>query len=409
MYQISFAQEPNVARIRETVQKTEMDLSNSANLCWSYLPNQPLTSGIASDNENSVFIAFYGGSISSISQNAGKKMWDSDLGGEIISSPLYDSNHIYILSRSRSGIENIENRESKESINSEKKNDSNVIVRSLNSVSGVTEWQTKQHIETSDAHSGSLQNVTLHIFEGNLLLITDFGNLYFYDKSDGHLDQKILLNSKLSALPFFTGDKIILGTADKKVILYSLSDKKISSIFEASAAPTVFYYSQTNEDLYWGDNRGLLARLDLGSSGGRRNKKPDKKPKWIFRSGAAISNIVSTADCILISSLDNFVYLISKRDGKLIWKKRFSDKIISEPMIDGRYVLIMPDAERFGLVLNLSDGGTVNKFALPEDNISDGNPIKVGNKFIFPALRGLFAFSVNGGCSVVGQTAKKPT
>jgi hypothetical protein len=58
-----------------------------------------------------------------------------------------------------------------------------------------------------------------------------------------------------------------------------------------------------------------------------------KTPEWKLRNGAEISSVTPTAEGLLISSFDNFIYLISENGGKPLWKKRLSGRITAAPLI----------------------------------------------------------------------------
>lgn len=98
---------------------------------------------------------------------------------------------------------------------------------------------------------------------------------------------------------------------------------------------------------------------------------------------------------MLITSLDNFVYLISVEKGNLIWKRRLGGRISGKSLVLDNCALITTIVEPAISVVDLSTGRLINKIILEDENFVTANLIKVQNKVIVPTSKGLYAFSPN--------------
>jgi outer membrane protein assembly factor BamB len=186
-------------------------------------------------------------------------------------------------------------------------------------------------------------------------------------------------------MPFFSEDKLTVAV-DKEIITFSLENASVLFQSKITAAPTAFLLLG-NKILFWGDSLGNVYALDIVSG----------KIFWRFRIGGQISYIIFTSKGILLTSYDNFVYLVSADKGKALWKKRLSGRIIVEPLVTGNFVMVTSLADSDVFVLDLSDGKLVNQFSLTEENLSLSLPLLLDNLLVFITTKGLFVFSHSGG------------
>ncbi len=123
----------------------------------------------------------------------------------------------------------------------------------------------------------------------------------------------------------------------------------------------------------------------------------NRKNFWKFRNGAQVSSITFTPKGLLLTSYDNFVYLVSTEKGKLIWKKRLAGRITVEPLVFDNFVAVSSlfDSEVF--VLDLSNGKQVNQFSLTEESLLLNSPLLLENFLVYVTFKGLSIFSHSGG------------
>ncbi len=162
--------------------------------------------------------------------------------------------------------------------------------------------------------------------------------------------------------------------------------------------PTAISFNANDKTIIVGDQKGIVSSIKIEKIDFEISKREKKGKKttnniWKFRVGAEVSNINFTPRGLLITSLDNFAYLISAGKGNLIWKKRLAGRISEKPLVLDNYALITTIAEPTISVVELSTGRVINKIILEDENFVTANPIKTQNKIIVPTSKGLYAFS----------------
>ncbi len=389
--QLILSQNTNIALTNNFLQI--LDLSIPFKICWENKNEESINSIIASDN-NKAFVVSVGGIIKSINSETGTKYWETNLGGEILSTPYIDDGNIFVVSKvmeSQSGIF----ANNKLSIDEDKGN--SIIIRSLSITSGITIWQTNLKTNLNP------EQLFLYVHKSTLIIVDKNGNLYSVIKDDGTHNWQKNLGVRLSAPPYFYADKAILGTFEKQLIILNLGEGKIHKIVELHIIPTAISFDITDETLFIGDQKGVAFSLKIEKIEEikyevfkkEKNRKKTKNNNWEFRLGAEVSNISLTPKGLLITSLDNFAYLISKKKGNLIWKKRLAGRITDRTLVLNNYALITTIAEPTISIVELNTGSVINRIILEDESFATATPIKTQNKIIVPTSKGLFAFSSN--------------
>jgi len=338
------------------------------NHCWFYPTESANNIEIASDNDSFLYLSLSDGKLISIDSKTGEKYWETELIGNIISSPLTDPENIFIITNS-SGSPN-----SRENLP-----DSSNTLHCLSKSTGIILWQHR--LSTTG-------KVFLYNSENFITLINANGDAFSIAKNDGRLGWKTRLGTQISALPFKKKNEIILGTADQRVTILSLVSGKSIGSFEISMPAKVIIEDTTGSSLIIGNKKGILWSL---------NKKK-KTRNWSFRFGAEISSLTLTAQGLLVSSLDNFVYLMSEKSGKIIWKSRLPGRIAAQPQLGNNYFIITSVDESEALVIELSSGRLVNKIVLGEENFFTGESTQTKSLFVYNTKKGILGFAQAGGC-----------
>ena len=370
----------------------EIDLSYPLKVCWKLENEKFLNKTVASDKNNYFYVA--GGIIKSLNSETGEKRWETDLGGEIISTPYIDGENVYVVSKLKEE-QNEEFTFNEVSTNydvSTNYNEKNIIVRSLNTSSGVTIWQTNLKTDVNP------EQIFLYIYKSTLLIVDENGNLYSICRDNGIFKWRKRLGAKLSALPYFYADKAVLGTFEKQLLIFNLSENetyiKIKKV-KLDTIPTAISLINNEETLIIGDQIGIVSTIKVEKTdyGISKKKKKEKNDSWEFRLGGAVSNISVTPKGLLITSLDNFAYLISEKKGNLIWRKRLAGRISDKLLVLDNYALITTIARPIISVVELSAGKLINEIILEGEDFVTANPIKTQYKIIVPSSKGLYAFS----------------
>jgi outer membrane protein assembly factor BamB len=222
---------------------------------------------------------------------------------------------------------------------------------------------------------------------GPLLIAADTGGqISAFDTVSGQVRWQIKMPSKLSARPAAAGESVVVGTVDKKMTVISAGNGKLLSSFSADR-PVSSIALRENGMIVTGDDRGSVTNY-RDSSG---------TVWWKFKSGGRIGTIVETSEGILVGSFDNFVYMLSRYNGDVKWKRRLDGRIVSAPAILDGYVLVASSTEISAQVLDVDDGKPVDQLQFGENNFVIDSPIVSESQFtVFPLTSGLLAFSSIG-------------
>jgi outer membrane protein assembly factor BamB len=343
--------------------------SPSFKKCWEYQSEKILNLKYASD-KGLTFVTSLPDTIQTININTGEALWKSSLGGEIVGEIIVNKNNIIVLSEAAP-------------------NDTEEIGRvkrsliSLNPISGITNWKTTIN-STGKISLYSLENALVSVENGIIRLI----NL-----QNGETFHEFEIQGEISAVYHFN-TSLIFGTVEKKIVFFSIADGKFTKEIPVSEIPTRIFISD-NENVIWADKKGTTQFVNAAT----------QKIIWKKRFGGEVSSITKTANGILISSFDNFIYLVDIKTGKVKWRKRLSGRIIDEPLAVDNIVVVFAYGDLTGLILDLRDGKVVDQIILSDANQFIGKPIFLNNLLIFPTLKGLFAFS-NRNCSENKKTGE---
>lgn len=341
------------------------------NACWFYPTSIKGGVNIASDNIGALYLPLTDGKLLSINSITAEKTWETSLIGDIISVPLIDQENVYIVTKNSGKLKS--------------ENDIEpgfAVLHSLGKNTGITRWLLK---------FSSSEEVHLYNSENFIVLIIANGDVYSISKADGQINWKKTLGSAISSPPLKKTNEIILSTFDKRITALSLNSGEPVARFITPEPPTIVIEDTTGNNFVVGDKKGNLWSL---------NKKK-KTPNWSFRLGGEISNVKLTTRGLLASSLDNFVYLISEKSGKLIWKKRLTGRIAAEPQIQDNNFIITSIDESEALVIQLSSGRLVTKIFLEDEDFFTGESLQSKNLFIYTTRKGIFSFSLREeGCKM---------
>lgn len=362
-WQASYAQKIGAKEIDSTI------LQN----CWTFPLINSTDIGTASDNVESLYISLMGGRLLSINLTTGEKHWEAELGGDIIALPVINGGTVYTAARYNSEQ------------NAGNQSESTVILRALDKSTGVTQWQSALE---------PVEKLYLFNFENHIVAVGNNGQISSVSKIDGKIAWKKHLEMKLSAPPLAKKSEIYLGTDDNRILYVSLADGRIMEESKILAPPTVIIENTDKNKLIVGDRKGNVLLL------AKKLKKNAKTIEWKLRNGAEISSLTLTAEGILISSFDNFIYLISENGGKLLWKKRFSGRIIAAPLVKDNYFIVSAADESTAVIAELNGGRSVNKIDLGDENLFTGLSLRSGELLIYSTLKGMFGYSLSGGCAI---------
>jgi|GEM_PF-1602097 len=275
--------------------------------CWRYESRDIESWGAASDSTN-VYIAERGGRIAALSIEDGKRIWSTELDGEVVSNLLVSGQSVNVVVASRgSGPE----------------------LRTLSVVSGLI---------TGAARFDGIRHGIVRLInsgDGSVFAIAEDGRLFAVVR--GVLTSVGSFATKLSAATS-TGTVLAIASEDKLIKLFSGTGPKINSWnLSHNAAALAF----VEDNLLVGDVRGNLYLFD-----------PHKgRPLWRLKTGGRVSAIIPTSRSdVIVSSYDNFVYRIDVSTGHVIWRRRQAGRVSHIAILEGDVIAAATFGER-GVVL----------------------------------------------------------
>ena len=368
--------------------------------CWNIKKSNLTANNIASDNVSSLYISTTDGKLSSVNITTGNIEWESELGGNIISAAVTDEIETdNTLNTDKKVNENNEHDENKSGLNSKNvyivtKSQSTVKVRSLSKITGVTNWQTTFENKFFDEK----QSAEIFLSGNNLILSGQNGSLAAVKRSDGMLVWTKSINSDLSARPFYLKNMLYLATVTSQLLVVSMESGEIFTTGNVPS-PVTAIFADGAGFLFLGNKKGEVYALKVIDHSSRQNFQ---KNYWKLRTGAEIKNLNLNAGGLLISSSDNFLYLVSPQHGKQKWKKRMDGRIAADPLIIGNSALITTLGSNSAAFINLSDGKTINRLVTETDNYFVTRPVYTGSLILAATLNGISTFSDSAkSCSIL--------
>lgn len=326
--------------------------------CWASPAPEGSGAGFVSDGSK-LYAGGDGGRIEALSLD-GKKMWATELGGDIRSNLLATDSGLFLVTTTISADTT--------------KSPLNQIV-SLSKETGITNWTGK--LPDASGHS-------LNGYQGTVVIVSKNGVIQSIDSKTGAVKWKREIAEGFAAEPRFFAEKLIVASTAKQVFVISLATGEIESMRKVPFDVTAVGQTSAG-DLVVGDDRGNLTSF-LGST---------EKVNWKFRSGGEISAILAVDDHILVSSHDNFAYSLVTRTGSVAWKRRLAGRVSHITAFGGLYALISGFEDHGTVLTDLSNGKVAGQIALGDETLTY-DPI-VSSGLIYVLTTGsVRAFSLKG-------------
>ncbi len=346
--------------------------STPLKLCYQNQNDKIEATNIASDNQSAIFIPLQGGRVEKLNLIKNSVSWISELGGEIVSDLILEDKRIYLITK----ISRI-NFVKEDEIN---KGAVSYILWSLDAETGVTNWQFPFI---------SKGFVFLNSYQDQIFLTEKDGEIISIRKFDGQKIWNKNLLQRLSSPPSLFENKIYISTSDNSILTVTADSGKIISKLLSLQSPATNLITDGNK-LYWGEKNGSVNLTHT-----LRDSRI-----WSVRYGGEISSLNLTRNGVLVTSLDNFVYLISLQKGKKIWKRRLAGRISVKPLVAGEFIIFVTPADSNAVVLDLRNGRIINKISIADKGFILSAPRIVHNLLVFSTNKGIFAFAqANIDCS----------
>ena len=340
--------------------------------CWKKGFENINNTIVASDNVNEFILLNSEGLIELADIHSGKPYWQGEISSNTYQNFILDNNRVFFISRLSKLQASDENGVNKFS--------EGFTLHSLSRLTGLTNWQ-KLFPETAG------KDTFLNYFNRHITILTNTGMIYFLSKETGEVFFEEDAHYKPVSIPFNFQDKILFGTQDNELIILSTQNGNIVGEWQLKILPNIIYGTDL-DSLFVSDKTGNI--LSINEEG---------KAKWEVKVGAEVTNILKVGKGLLISSLDNYVYLLSEKSGNRIWSKRLTGRSSGKPLVKDNVASYSILNGNDAIFIDLKKGKTINRITLDNENFFTGNPIDGGDLIIFPTFQGLIAYGNEKECS----------
>ena len=325
--------------------------------CWGYPLSDTPAQTLATDGAR-LFLGFEGAKIEALSLD-GKRLWSTDLGGASRSNILSFDGGMAVVTATAS-------------IASEGAPDNTL--RFLSKETGITNRTVK--LPAADHYFLGLAN-------GLVIVVSKSGVIQSLDEKGGAIKWKREIATSFVGTPVFNGERVVVASGSNQLFSVGLASGEIESM-RKMPFPITALAQMGDGKMVTGDDRGnvtLLNGID--------------KPAWRFRSGGEIRLLSNAERNILAVSHDNFVYLISGRNGDVIWKKRMLGRAAEAVPYAGRYVLISGIEEHVAVLVDMTNGKVAGQIAFADNETVIKAAAGVDQIFVL-TNEAAYAFSVTG-------------
>ncbi len=341
--------------VGQTKPAGEVDIAK----CWAYPLGDNTASELAADDSR-IYVGSSGAKVEALSLD-GKKMWATEFGGDINSNLLPTDAGVLMVTTTVSD-------------DSAK---ASSLLRLVSKETGITIWTAK--LPVAERHF-------LHRYQNAVVAVSGSGVIQLLDIKDAAVKWKREIAEGFTAEPRFTEVAIVVGSTAKQAFTISPATGEILSMRKLTASVTSVGRA-ANGELAIGDEVGNTSLFINGGD----------KPWWKFRSGGAVSKILSVGGNVFVTSHDNFAYLLYASNGSLAWKRRLTGRVAHLAAIDDKYIMVSAVDEHSVVLIELVKGKITGQIALGAEETLAADPITMGGLLITVTDSAAYAHSL-GGC-----------
>jgi len=325
----------------------EVPLSEPLIVKWRYQSDRLTNLTPVSDSRN-VYVPLSGGSIIALAAGSGQLVWRTDAGGELSAAPVADDRNVYLATEYHEG--------------DSEQSPVRGALRAISKDTGVTRW-----LRTLSAPvRGSMALSALRLFAG-----TSDGRVYAFDNNNGLSVWIKQFGQPLSIQPAVYGDRLYLNADAQTLVALNVANGNPLWRYRAQT-PISSSAAVANGRVFFGSTDGSIYAVNEQQS----------KLLWRHRTGASVQSVMLLENGVVAASLDNFAYLLSVKNGAIIWRQLLPGRIASRPITSTDGALFTPLSTDSAVVLRLKDGKPVNNLPLGEENSSSAAPV-IGAKRLF--------------------------
>ena len=342
--------------------QSDLNLAEPLKKCRVYGGNNGIARIIASDNIHNLILTNDNFSVISMNLDFGTETenWKT-LSGGYLESQAIDTENLFLVT----SFENVDRKKS-------------YILNSISLGTGITNWQLKinEHYKVLINEIADEKVLILMIDDTRLMAVSKDAGKIIWTKE--YIEKIVDVNKSVSDLEE----------------LYILSGNGLTNIQKNSGQIINEFKFKSNEIsigvigrsfVLNGYPTGDIIKVSIGAN--------QNDVIWKIKAGGGISGLVPYKDEILVTSLDNFIYLYSIENGKLRWKRRVAGRINIEPRIYGDLAIVLNSGNNAASVIDLRDGKVINQIQVEEETYFTGQPFVLGKYLIFQTSKGIYFFS----------------
>ncbi len=339
-------------------QDDSIALSQPLVVRWKYESDRISNLTPASDNQ-AIYLPLSSGTLVALTVANGQLRWKADVGGEFAAPPLADESNIYLATEYREG--------------SGEPAGLRGALRALSKDTGITRW-----VRTLSAP------VRGHIVASGLRLFAAGidGRLYAFEKSNGLSVWINQYGQPFFPQPMVFGDRLYIAGDPTTVLGVDQASGALIWRYRMRS-PISSPVAVDNGVVYVGSTDGYIYAVSEARS----------KLLWRHRTGAAVQAVAVVSNGLIAASLDNYAYLLSLRNGAIIWRQLLPGRIASRPFTSANGALFTPLSTDRAIILSLKDGKPINTLPLTEENSNSAAPIATANWVIVVTPHVLLAFT----------------
>jgi outer membrane protein assembly factor BamB len=343
-------------------QFNRVQLNHPLKPCWQY--SEEIASPLQI-LDSTAFFSLSDGTIEALDTTTGKMIWRSQYGGALIIPPTLVNGKLLVAHKTSGDKPGNKENDSQE-----------IFLRLLSPTTGLTLWQKSLNFDPNLSR--------FFVFFGNsasnsssIILISD-KSITALDKNNFSVLWTRNFSSSFSSF-LFAEDSIFVASGNKLSAISTQTGTVLSQIQHDNSI--VGKMNFLNGTIYFGDEAGKIFAYDTRK----------RKMLWKAITGASAVSIKAFERKVLVSSNDNFVYLLSAQNGDKVWKRRFPTKPINDLLVYEKFVIIETLDENKIYILSLETGEIKNQIEL--DSTPIVSPVVTPNFLLIPTAKGLKAFA----------------
>lgn len=325
--------------------------------CWSYPTGETYDGTLVSDG-GKIFLGRPEARIEALTLD-GKKMWATELGGEVSSNLLVGENSLFLVTSSGKP-------QSGKPVPG--------ILRNLSKDTGITNWTLR--LTGTGGHSIGLSS-------GMIIVVSNNGVVESVDVKSGVVKWKRELSESFQGSPVFTTGDVFIASLNS-VFGVSLPEGEITLVRKLTYPITAIAGTEDGK-LIVGDARGNISSYSVLTG----------KINWNFKSGGEVSELLSVDQHILAASHDNFVYWINQRNGNVEWKKRMSGRVTQAANVLDQFAILTGFDDHAAILAERLNGRVASQIVLNSDESISGTPIETKGLLVVLTNQSASGYRIN--------------